>query len=272
MKQENILQRNQRKLYYFLVRQELALKYLFLKKTEVKFLFILSPPYCGSTLLNQLLSTSKNVSCNNNLGTREGQLLPEVRELMFQKNRWNENIKYPWKDIKKAWMKYWDQTKPILLDKSIPNIIRVKEIKKEFNEIYFICMVRNPYAQVEGIIRRNNSSAEDAANFAIKCLKYQKENIEQENNLLFFSYEQLCEEKQTILKKIINFLPELNDININILFNAHNFKTTESMAITNLNKEKITKLSSKQLNIINTIFKKDRELLNYFNYPIIESC
>ena len=29
-------------------------------------------------------------------------------------------------------MKYWDQTKPVLLDKSIPNIMRVKEIKKEF--------------------------------------------------------------------------------------------------------------------------------------------
>ena len=90
MKQENIFHNNKRRLYYFLVRQKLVLKYLFLKKTEVKFLFILSPPYCGSTLLNQLLSTSKNVSCNNNLGTREGQLLPGVREFMFQKDRWNK--------------------------------------------------------------------------------------------------------------------------------------------------------------------------------------
>ena len=270
MKQENIFHSNQRQLYYFLVRQRLVLKYLFIKKTEVKFLFILSPPYCGSTLLNQLLSTSKNVSCNNNLGTREGQLLPEVKGFMFQKNRWNEDVKYPWKEIKKVWMKYWDQTKPILLDKSIPNIMRVKEIKKEFNDIYFICIVRNPYAQVEGIIRRNNSTAEDAAKFAINCLKYQKENIEKESNLLFFSYEELCEEREKTVKRMVDFLPELNDININTLFKAHNFKTTENMAITNLNKEKIAKLSSKQLDIINTIFKKNKSLLNYFNYSIIE--
>jgi hypothetical protein len=270
MKQENIFYNNKRLLYYFLVRQKLVLKYLFLKRTEVKFLFILSPPYCGSTLLNQLLSTSKNVSSNNNLGTREGQLLPEVREFMFQKDRWNKNVKYPWKDIKKVWMKYWDQTKPVLLDKSIPNIMRVKEIKKEFTNLYFICMVRNPYAQVEGIIRRNNATLEYAADFAINCLRYQKENIEQENNLLFFSYEQLCEDKEKTIKRIIDFLSELNDINGNTLFKAHNFKTTESMAITNLNDEKIAKLSSKQLSVINSIFKKDIELLSYFNYSIIE--
>ena len=133
-------------------------------------------------------------------------------------------------------------------------------------------MVRNPYAQVEGIIRRNNATLEYAANFAINCLKYQKENIEQGNDILFFSYEQLCEDKEKTIKRIIDFLPELNDINGNTLFKAHNFKTTESMAITNLNEEKIAKLYSKQLNVINSIFKKDIELLNYFNYSIIESC
>ena len=69
-------------------------------------------------------------------------------------------------------MKYWDQTKPILLEKSTTNIIRVQSIKKTFQNSYFICIVRNPYAQVEGIMRRNNASAEYAANFSIKCLKY----------------------------------------------------------------------------------------------------
>ena len=52
---------------------------------EHKFLFILSPPYCGSTLLNDIISTSKNVSSNNYLNTREGQTLPEVKQFMFKK-------------------------------------------------------------------------------------------------------------------------------------------------------------------------------------------
>lgn len=271
MMQEDIFHDNKRLFYYFLVRQKLCLKYLFIQKKEPQFLFILSPPYCGSTLLNQLLSTSKNVSCNNNLGTREGQSLPGVKHFMFQKDRWNEAVNYPWYEVKKVWMNYWDQTKPILMDKSIPNIMRVVAIKKEFKNSYFVCMVRNPYAQVEGIIRRNGATTEYAANFAIKCLKYQQKNIEQEANLLFFTYEQLCEDKTKTIEQLIHFIPELSDIQVNAQFKAHNFKTKGSMSITNLNDEKIAKLSSKQLDTINTIFRENSALLDYFNYRIIEN-
>ena len=34
-------------------------------KAENKYVFILSPPFCGSTLLTELIATSKNVSLNN---------------------------------------------------------------------------------------------------------------------------------------------------------------------------------------------------------------
>ena len=255
--------------YYMFVRKRIKLKYLFSNKVNNKFLFILSPPYCGSTLLNSLISTSKYVSSNNEIGTREGQTLPEVRHIMFGKERWNKDVEYSWDFIKKNWMKYWDQTKPILLEKSTPNIIRVQSIKKTFQNSYFICIVRNPYAQVEGIMRRNNASAEYAANFSIKCLEYQKYNIEKEKNLIFFNYEDLCDNTKQVASKIINFLPEINNLNIDTLFKAHNFKTKNKMAIKNLNKEKIEKISKKDLAIINKIFQKNIKLLKYFNYNII---
>ena len=145
---------------------------LFAKKNH-RFLFILSPPFCGSTLLNQILSTSNNLSCNNHLGVREGQLLPEVKDIMFYNKGWDDDVKYPWERIKKIWMKYWDQSKEILMDKSTTNIMRVREISEVFDNISFLAMVRNPYAQVEGIIRRNGATTEYAAEFALKCLKYQ---------------------------------------------------------------------------------------------------
>ena len=135
-------------------------------KKEHKFLFILTPPYCGSTLLNQILSTSNNLSCNNHLGVREGQLLPEVKDIMFYNKGWHTDVSYPWLKIKKVWMKYWDQRKTILMDKSNPNIMRVKEIKMVFDNIFFLAMVRNPYAHIEGIIRRNDATIEYASEFA----------------------------------------------------------------------------------------------------------
>ena len=115
-----------------------------------------------------------------------------------------QNTILPWKQIKTIWHKYWDLSKPILLEKSIPNIIRNKEIKEVFSPICFLCMVRNPYAQCEGIIRRNGKSAEYAAKFTISCLRYQKENIESEKNLLFFTYEELCENKNQVINNIIS--------------------------------------------------------------------
>ena len=42
------------------------------------------------------------------------------------------------------------------------------------------------------------------------------------------------------------------------------------MKIQNLNDEKIKNLSPVELKVINSYFKKEVELLNYFNYQIIE--
>ena len=127
------------------------------KKMKNKYLFILCPPYSGSTLLNELISTSNNVSSNNNQGTREGQKLPSVKKIMFDHDdRWNIGLKYDWEFIKKEWLKHWDISKPILLEKSPPNLIRAFDIQSCFQPCYFICMIRNPYAFCEGFIRYEN--------------------------------------------------------------------------------------------------------------------
>lgn len=240
-------------------------------KKEHKFLFILTPPYCGSTLLNQILSTSNNLSCNNHLGVREGQLLPEVKDIMFYNKGWDKQVNYPWEKIKHVWMKYWDQRKTILMDKTNTNIMRVTEIKKVFKNIFFLAMVRNPYAQVEGIIRRNDATTEYAAEFALGCLRYQKINKETQKNIFFVSYEDLCDNTEQVIYRIQEFIPELGMIKSDLEFSAHNFKTKGKMKIQNLNDEKINKLSSKQIQIINSYFKKEEDLLNYFGYSIIES-
>ena len=259
-----------REIYYSYIRIIRLFSYLFSKNIKHQFLFILSPPYAGSTMLNQLISSSNNVSCNNNLGTREGQLLPGVKHFMFQKDRWDENVQYPWKKVRKIWLKYWDFSKPIFLDKSIPNIMRVDEIEKVFSPIKYICMVRNPYAQVEGLMRRNKQDAESAAKFAIKCLYYQSKNRKRQN-ILFLTYEQLCDNGEEISQRFIKFMPELSDLDMNIELTSHNFKKKGKMKMVNLNDEKIAKISETDFEIINSIFEKDKDLLTEFGYKIINN-
>ena len=258
-----------RYLFYSYIRFIRYIINSFYQRKKHYFLFILSPPYCGSTMLNQLLSSSRNVSCNNHLGTREGQLLPGVSHIMFQDNRWDEEIHYPWEDIKTVWMRYWDLSKKVLLDKSIPNIMRVAQIDKVFDPIYYICMVRNPYAQVESIIRRNQQDVRSAAEFAIKCLYFQSINKDRKNTF-FFTYEELCNDTDKVIKRMIDFLPDLEDINANMGFTSHNYKTSKKMRMMNLNDEKIAKLSDADILTINSVFEGEKDILRMFNYKIIQ--
>ena len=260
-----------RNIYYSILKHFRKIPNYFFRNKKHKFLFILSPPYCGSTLLNEIISTSKNVSSNNYLNTREGQTLPEVKNFMFKKNRWDPENKIPWKKVKQIWMKYWDLSKDILLDKSTTNILRCKEISNHFNPLQYICLVRNPYAQCEGIIRRNNKDPFTAANFVIKCLKLQKMNLENQKNILFISYEDLCDKTESIIKKIIKFVPEVKNLNTKLEFKAHNFKSSNKMQIVNLNNEKISKLTKDQIETMNKVFILEEKLIKYFNYEIMKS-
>ena len=131
-------------------------------------------------------------------------------------------------------------------------------------------MVRNPYAQVEGVMRRNDESAKNAAIFSLKCLQYQRQNIKNAESLLFISYEQLTENPEKTKRKIITFLPELSDIKMDLKYKAHNFKTKSKMEIVNLNQEKVDKLTGEQIETINRIFEKEKELLDYFDYQIVK--
>ena len=53
-------------------------------------------------------------------------------------------------------------------------------------------------------------------------------------------------------------------------FSAHNIRGMKSMAITDLNQEKIDKIEKNDMEIINTIFRQKRELLKSFNYKILK--
>lgn len=261
---------NANQIYYQYVIVLNKLKRLFKPKASHKFLFILSPPFCGSTLLNQIISSSKNVSVNNELGTREGQTLPKVSKLIFNNSKkWDDSYAVNWNFVKTEWEKYWNLSRPILLEKSPPNLVRAKDISNYFKPSYFIVFYRNPYAHCESLMRRKNNNPTKAAKFALKCLEFQKKNIEELNNTIGISYEDLTSNISDTAQGLIKFLPELLGINYNQEFSAHNFRN-EKMKITNLNSENISRLTKDQINEINIIFKHKKSILDYFNYEIIK--
>jgi len=229
-------------------------------KANNKYLFVLSPQYSGSTLLTALLLTSENVSVNNKIGAREGQQLPVLNKLLFNNlKRWESTYEVNWNFVKKHWLKYWNVSKPILLEKSPPNLVRAKSIEQHFAPSYFIVLVRNPYSLCQSLIKRSNFTPQHAAQFTIKCLLLQKQNIETLNNVISISYEEMVDNTNGIVNKLKIFIPELGEL-------QKNATNKEFGAIVNMNNDKIKQLSTEEINIINKEFENNKEVIEFFGY------
>lgn len=229
-----------------------------------KYLFVLSPPRSGSTVLWKLLATSPYVSAL----PKEGQFLDSVSPLM-RGHHWNPEQEFPWVTIKAEWEKFWDMNKPIHLEKSPPNLIRAKEIENVFFPSFFIVMIRNPYAFCEGYIRRKGKSAASAAKFWLKCANFQINNIKNLSNVKYFTYETFTENPHEVRSQILEFLPELGKLDLDVGFSARSILGRGSRKIINMNKIKIDQLSTKDILMINSVLREDAECMHFFNYDFI---
>lgn len=231
--------------------------------SESIYLFVLCPPYCGSTLLWKLLSTSANVSALPN----EGQFLPELSDVMREKP-WDASRVFPWPEIKRVWESYWDLSKPVLLEKSPPNLIRTREIVAHFQPVKFIIMVRDPYAQVEGLMRRNGWKERFSAHFAMRWLRAQLDNARVLENALVLTYESLVANPVQACEKLAAFIPALRDLDPTASFEVHSIDGTVNRPITELNSKKIAALSPESLATMNTVFEQHADTLAAWGYQI----
>lgn len=262
-----VIHRSKYKNYAFIVCKNVLRTALF-PVTDNKYLFVLGATHGGTTLLTELLSKSANVSSNNYLDTREGQLLPTVRDYMFtHKRQWEEDLEIDWSFVKREWRKYWDVRKKILLEKSPPNLLRASAIEAAFSPAYFLIFVRDPYAHCETFIRKNDFSPRQAAEFVVRTLKIQQRNMTDLKRAILVHYEALVEDPELFKDQLIDFLAELSDIQTTGVFNAHNYHK-KPQVLRNFNQEKIDRLNASDLNEINQIFNQHKSLLEFFGYNI----
>ena len=239
----------------------------FTDPVTAKFLFVLCPAYCGSALMHEILCSSPFVSPNNIFGTREGESLPEVRQLIDYRARWTESYEYPWAEIKRVWMKYWDRGKPLLLDKSPPNLIRTKMITEHFSPVCFVAMVRDPYVHCEGYMRRDKLTSKQAAERTLQCLQHQRQNLEELKDIILIRYEDLVANPDEIKERLLHFLPVLHHVDVKKRFRAHN-NSNEAYPITDMNIGKIENMTSSDVAIITDVLAPHERLLHYFGYTL----
>ncbi|MDH3947322.1 MAG: sulfotransferase [Gammaproteobacteria bacterium] len=246
-------------------------------------LFLLSPPLSGSTAITQLIKTSPNVSVFP--GSGEGQFLPEVKNILFVDERWNPGLPIDWARVRKIFFQYWSPLKPVRFEKSPPSIVRAIDLERVFRNSSFLITLRNPYAQIEGLLRRQwpfgeygpQSSPSSpltpkaAAEFWVKTAKYQLHNIEHLGDTCFFTYEELTERPGETAQRITDFLPGLGVLDTGSKFTAHNITGKPIKGFKNLNQQKIEKLTRQQIGEINQVLGRHEDLLERFQYQLLSN-
>ncbi len=108
-----------------------------------KYIFIMGHPRSGSTLLQQLLATSPHVS---SLPGERAQLFTRQNNIKHFQSFWDKYYRFDFPSIKAYLHTLWNTEKPIFPDKSPPFILHFDKISETFENTYFLCLVRNPYA------------------------------------------------------------------------------------------------------------------------------
>jgi len=243
-----------------------------------KYVFVMAPPYSGSTVLFRLLETSPHVSALPG----EGQFLPEVRDTM-RAAPWDRTRELPWAQIRVAWKKYWNGSKPLLLEKSPPNMMRAKAIEAAFDPAYFIVMMRAPYAHIEGLARRAHVPPMDlsknagraqamarAAELWLTFAEAQRETIAKRQNVVWITYEQLTQDAGGAAAKLQEFLPELGPLDTEARFGVHSVEGTRARELEDMNEVKRRLLTKADFEIINDVLGGHTDLLAFFGYTLLQ--
>jgi len=227
------------------------------------YLFVLSPPFSGSTILHDLIATSPNVS----ILPKEGQHLEGASEHM-RGSHWNPKMEVPWKKIEKVWNQNWKEDGPIFLEKSPPNILRADAIESHFSPTSFVLTIRDPYAFAEGMRRRNNNlGVVRGAKLWKRIARAQRRNQKNLKNTTFFRYREFTETTREVVKKILDLVPELEKMASSQVVGWSSMR--REMNIRNLNPTQIRRLSGRDIHRINHILREDPELMEAFGYKFI---
>ena len=97
-------------------------------------------------------------------------------------------------------------------------------------------------------------------------MKCQQKNIENLKENIHFSYEDFTGDPETVCRKIVEFMPELGDMDLKTKLKSH----YREEKVKNYNDIQILNLNSNDIKKINSVLHSSRDIMGYFKYQYIE--
>lgn len=104
------------------------------------------------------------------------------------------------------WKKYWDLSKPILLEKSPINLLQMRFLQKLFPDSYFIVIIRHPLATSYATQKWSKTSIYSLIKHWLVCHETFLQDSQHINRLLTLKYENFVGTPQHTIDKIYSFL------------------------------------------------------------------
>ncbi len=252
-------------------------------------LFILCPNNSGSTYLSRAIAQSRHVwslerEGQHMLGFAGPQTLNSPWPLVWAADEerlahFRDSPDYDWERTRKAW--YFHATAarvgaPVFHTKAPPFLLIAGQLRAAFENTRFIIMVRNPYATLEGILRRWQRTdanartldlAEAGARHIVTCLEQQLRNIECFADCsIAFTYEELCADPAAKAAEIRALVPCLDDLD---LTQRLAIKGTYDEPLRNMNAEQIARLAPEEIDRANAVFGQREDILARFGYTLM---
>jgi hypothetical protein len=188
-----------------------------------KFIFIAGLHRSGTTVLADCLSEHPQVSgfAGTGLPKDEGQFLQSVYPLawkyggpgkfgFFEEMHLTETSELLTEENKEKisceWGQYWDLSKPFLLEKSPPNILKTRFLQAIFPDSYFIIILRHPVANAYANQKWSETGIYSLFEHWLACHKIFDQDKQHLKNVLVLKYEDFVKDPDDYLQKIYGFL------------------------------------------------------------------
>ena len=228
----------------------------------------------GTTLLNHMLATLPQVGSLS----KEGQFLTDqlasprdyglARLWALQPERFCLDENSPDRrradTIKRQWgSQFNDVSRPVLVEKSVPNMARIRWLERHFDPARFIAIVRSPFAVAESIRRKKAYPLQDCARQWLRSNEIMLRDLEQVSGKLVIRYEDLTENPNLGWREILAFIGIENtqgDISERE-WQIHG----RNSRITNMNARYLESMSAEDLAVVT---RQTEPLLDRFGYRL----